>query len=241
MRWKVQLEGHETGLEELSEAFDQDPRIFGDDGEYYLWSSKFEQLEESGEVKDIGENIVKIVRQLGEFDSLRVEELYVSCVIEIQEDESERKIVNASAAVTATATTSVRVSVDGEEPPPRAESTYEYTQLALKDDKVQELMELRGNGDHWANLYRMYEYIQDNIESQDNIVEHGSWSASEKDLFKHTANSPEAIGHEARHGAGGPAPSDPMDHAKAKALIDSLIENWLRHRKAAIESTEDEN
>lgn len=146
MRWKVQLEGHETGLEELSEAFDQDPRIFGDDGEYYLWSSKFEQLDESGEVKDIGENIVKIVRQLGEFDSLRVEELYVSCVIEIQEDGSERKIVHASAAVTATATTSVRVSVDGEEPPPRAESTYEYTQLALKDDKVQELMELRGNG-----------------------------------------------------------------------------------------------
>jgi hypothetical protein len=241
MRWKVQLEGQENGLEQLSESFDESPRIFEEDEEYYLWTPQFEQLDESGEVKEESENIVRTVRHLGELDSLRVEDLDTACVVEIQEDGSERKIIHASATVTGTAAVSVRASVDGEELPPRADSTYENTQLALKDDKVQELIELRDNGDRWANLYRIYEYIQANIEAEDNIIEQGWWSESEKDLFKQTANSPEAIGYEARHGdARVPAPSDPMDHAEARSLIDSLISDWLRHRKEVSRTSEDE-
>jgi hypothetical protein len=242
MRWKVQLEGQENGLEQLSESFDEDPRIFEEDGEYYLWSPQFEQLDESSEVKDVSENIVRTVRHLGELDSVRVEDLETACVVEIQEDGSERKIVHLSAAVAATTAVSARVSIDGEELSPRAESTYKYTQLALKDDEVQKLIELRDNGDRWANLYRIYEYIQAHIEVEDNIVEQGWWSESEKDLFKQTANSPEAIGYEARHGDSRvPAPSDPMDHAEAKSLIDSLINDWLRHRKEVLESSEAES
>lgn len=92
------------------------------------------------------------------------------------------------------------------------------------------------------NLYRIYEYIQDNIESEQNIVDQGWWSKSEKSLFKHTANSPEAIGHEARHGSPREsAPPDPMDHAEAKSLIDNLINNWLDHRKEVLGSSDAEN
>lgn len=229
-------------MKQLSESFDEDPRIFEEDGEYYLWSSQFKQLDEPGEVKYVGENRVRAVRHLGELDSLRVEDLDTSCVVEIQEDGSERRIRLLSASATDTTTASARISTDGEELPPRAESTYEYTQLAQEDDKVQELIELRDNGDRWANLYRIYEYIQANVETDDNIVEQGWWSESEKDMFKRTANSSEAIGCEARHGDDRvPAPSDPMDHAEAKPLIDSLINDWLRHRKEGLESSEDES
>lgn len=113
--------------------------------------------------------------------------------------------------------------------------------MALEDDKVQELIELRDNGDSWANLYRIYEYIQANVETDDNIIEQGWWSESEKGLFKRTANSSEAIGYEARHGDDRvPAPSDSMDHAEAKSLIDSLINDWLRHREEGMESSENE-
>jgi hypothetical protein len=242
MRWKVQLEGQKKGLKQLSESFDKDPRIFEEDGEYYLWSSQFNQLDESGEVKDVGENIVRAVRHLGELDSLRVQDLNASYVVEIQEDGSERRIAHVSASITTASAVSARVSIDGEELPPKAESTYEYTQLALEDDKVQELIELRDNGDRWANLYRIYEYIQANIETDDNIVEQGWWSKSEKDLFKQTANSAEAIGYEARHGDDRvPAPSDPIDHAEAVSLVDNLINDWLRHKKEGLESSEDEN
>lgn len=241
MDWKLQLEGHERGLEQLSEAFDEDPEVFEEDGEYYLWSSRFEHVDKSGEVQDVGENIVKTIRHLGELDSLRVQDLDTTCVVEIQEDGSEHRIVHASATMTATATASARASVDGEELRPRAESTYEHTQLALKDAKVQKLIDLRDNGDHWVNLYRIYEYIQSNIDSEDNITEQGWWSKAEKDRFKQTANSPEAIGHEARHhGDGGsPAPSNPLSHTEAKSLIDSLTADWLKHRKDVLESDEE--
>ena len=243
MRWKVQLEGHRQGLEQLSESFEKDPRISSEDGEYYLWSPEFEQLNESSEVRDVAENIVRIVRQLGELNSIRVEGLDISCVVELQEDGSERMILQGSVDEVAVVEPSGRASIGEEELPPRAESTYEYTQLALKDGTVRELIELRNNGNHWVNLYRIYEYIQDNIESEDNIVDQGWWSDSEKGLFKRTANSPEAIGHEARHAVneGYPAPPDPMDHTEAKSLINHLISNWLRHRIETLELYEDEN
>jgi len=120
MRWKVQLEGSKKGLKRLSESFDEDPRIFEEDGEYYVWSSQFKELDESIEVKNVGEKIVRTVRHLGELDSLRVEGLDTTCVVEIQKDGSERRIVHLSASATVTTTASARVSVDGEELPPQS-------------------------------------------------------------------------------------------------------------------------
>lgn len=239
----MQLEGDQKGLEQLSQSFDKDPRIFEEDNEYYLWSSQFQNIDQSGEVQKAGEQIVRIVRHLGELDSLRVSDLEVPRVIEIQEDGSERKIVHLSASATATATASARVSIDGEELPPKAESTYEYTQLALNDTKVQELIELRDNGDHWVNLYRIYEYIEDNVDVQGNITSQEWWPESEIGRFKRTANSPEAIGHEARHADENidREPPDPMAHAEAKSLIDDLIHSWLEHRKDVLESSDEEN
>lgn len=235
MRWKVQLEGKEVGLEQLSESFDESPRIFEDDGEYYIWSAQFEQLDESGEVKRVAENIITTVRHLAEIDSLPIKELAVSCVVEIQEDGSERRIQHVSATMTATSVVSARVSVNGEELPPRAESTYEYTRLALNDPEVEELIELRDRGSHWVNLYRIYEYIQDNIESEETIVTQGWWTDKQKNRFTCTANDPEAIGHEARHAGGGVASvedmsDDQMSHGEAESLINGLIKDWLEYR-----------
>jgi hypothetical protein len=242
MRWKVKLEGEKKGLKQLSDSFDETPRIFEEDEEYYLWSSKFEQLNESGDVKEVGEKIVKMVRHLGDLDSLSVKGLNTSHVVEIKEDGSERRIAHLSASATTVSAASVRISINGEKLPPRAESTYEYTQLALENDKVQELIQLRDNGDRWANLYRIYEYIQANVEADDSIVEQGWWSQSEKDLFKRTANSSEAIGCEARHGDDRvPAPSDPMDHSEAVSLIDGLINDWLKHIKEGSDLFENKN
>lgn len=53
MRWKVQLEGPEKELEELSESFGEDPRIFEEDEEYYLWYSEFEQLGKFVDIQNV--------------------------------------------------------------------------------------------------------------------------------------------------------------------------------------------
>jgi hypothetical protein len=47
--------------------------------------------------------------------------------------------------------------------------------------------------------------------------------------FKHTANSPGAIGHEARHGVDtGQPPPTPMSLGDAKALVNGIAQRWLR-------------
>lgn len=238
MRWKVRLKGNGRGLRDLEESFDNDPKVFEEEG-YFLWSSQFQKVEESGEIREIAEDIVRAIRNFGERDSLRVEKLQVDHIIEILDDGSELTHIMAEPTTVKVTTGRARITSPEEDGVVQtflpADRTYEWTQLALKDEKVSELVDLVDKGYDWVNLYRIYDFIQDNIDSEDNIVSQGWWSESKKNLFKHTANSREAIGDEARHGNSGSGPADPMTLAEAKRLVDTLIDHWLRHRKQVIE------
>jgi len=236
MKWKVRLTGNERGLKTLTESFTDDPEVFEDDDNFFLWSSQFEDLEDADEVRDTAEEIVRTIRNLGVKDSLRTEELQASHVHEINEDGTEHISVRAEGGTVKVRAGPVRITTtdeDGNEEVHRpADRTYELTQLAAEDDKVRELVGLLDNGDDWVNLYRIYEYIQANIDGDENIVDRSWWSSNEKDRFKQTANSRDAIGDDARHGQERiPAPADPMNYSDTKALVDSLIQNWLEHRK----------
>ena len=235
MNWKVRLTGTERGLETLTESFTDDPEVFESDDKFFLWSSQFEDFKDADEVRDTAEEIVRIIRNLGVKDSLRTEDLQASHVHEINNDGSEHVTVRAEGTTVKVRAEPVRVTTtdeDGNTEVHRpADRTYELTQLAVENEKVRELVGLLDKGDDWVDLYRIYEFVQANIEGEDNIVERGWWSSNEKNLFKRTANSRDAIGDDARHGQERiPAPDDPMSYSDAKALVDSLVRNWLEHR-----------
>jgi hypothetical protein len=59
MKWKVRLTGRARTLEELSKTFDSDPKIFEDNGSYFLWSSRFSEKESSIEVEEVSSQIIK--------------------------------------------------------------------------------------------------------------------------------------------------------------------------------------
>lgn len=61
MKWKVRLTGNERGLETLAESFTEDPEVFEDDDNFFLWSSQFEGLEDADEVRDTAEEIVRTI------------------------------------------------------------------------------------------------------------------------------------------------------------------------------------
>lgn len=246
MRWKVRLIGDESGLNDLSESFDDDPEIFEEDGDFYLWSSRFEEINEDYEVRKTAEDIVRAIRNFGERNSLRIRELEVSHVTEMLDDGSEHTYVRAETANIVFSAGPVRVTTSDEDGSKDiylpADRTSEWTRLALEDEIVGEFVGLLDQGDSWVNLYRIYEFVQDNIESEDNIVAQGWWSADKKDLFKQTANSRDAIGDDARHGQDQvPAPDDPMTYAEAKRLVETLIDHWLRHRQRISTSAQDQN
>ena len=236
MKWKVRLTGDERGLEELSESFSEDPEVFEDENNFFLWSSNFEDLEEVSEVKDIAERIVLNIRNLGLKDSLRTEYLHTAHIHEIKDDGTEHVTVIAEVEPVKVRANPVSITTTDQtgnkEVYHPADRTYELTKLALEDEKVQELVGLLDKGNNWVNLYRIYEFIQAHISGDENIVERGWWSSNEKDRFKRTANSRDAIGDNARHGQERiPAPENTMIHSDAKGLVDNLIDNWLEHRR----------
>lgn len=102
-----------------------------------------------------------------------------------------------------------------------------YIELPDKDEKAKELIQVVDNGYNWTNLYRVYEYIRNEVGNPSQ----NSWiDKSDENLFTHTANSPEALGHQARHAKPIPAPDDPMSHAEAVALIHTIIREFLEDR-----------
>jgi len=181
MKWKVRLTGSEMALVHLSDSFSDDPEIFAEDDAYYIQCSEFERLNKASEVRAAAKDLVRTIRTFGEKDSLRIENLEVSDIHETREDGSTRRIV-LRGTNTITVSTSLHVEIvyeDGstEVIEPSADRTYERTRQSLEDEKVQELVSIQSRGNSWINLYRIFEYIQDNIDSDRNIIEQGWWSS----------------------------------------------------------------
>ncbi|WP_380681486.1 hypothetical protein [Salinigranum sp. GCM10025319] len=230
MKWKVELNGRTSSLSTLSKSFTDDPKIFKENGEYFLWSSMFTELGNVTEVRHTAEEIVRSIRNFGNMDSLNIDNLETSCVHRIHEDGSEEIIVKLSAESGKVRGGSPTIRV-GDEVYHPADQAFERTQLAMKDEKVSELVRLLDRGYNWVNLYRIYEFIQDNTQSENSIVDLGWWSKSEENQFKHTANSRKALGDEARHAKESiPSPEEPMTKSEAEKIIGRLVDNWLNHR-----------
>jgi hypothetical protein len=87
------------------------------------------------------------------------------------------------------------------------------------------LMVLERKGWNWVNLYRVIEMLEG---EKINIVKKGWITEKNYKRIKHTANSPEIIGEESRHGnQSGKPPKEPMPLNMAQALISGIIWNYI--------------
>lgn len=88
----------------------------------------------------------------------------------------------------------------------------------------------------WVKLYRILEIVGLDVGDLDSIAVNGWATKAALRLFKHTANSPAAVGLDARHGAETTAPpKQPMTISEASALISSIVHAWLRSKAATQE------
>jgi len=95
------------------------------------------------------------------------------------------------------------------------------------DDLLREILTLSlEKGKDWVNLYRILDLFKaHNID----IVNRGWITCTALDSIKHTANSPDAIGYDARHGRqSGKPPSNPIPLNKAQSLVDSIIRQYIK-------------
>jgi hypothetical protein len=115
----------------------------------------------------------------------------------------------------------------------------DWIAIALKEEKVAKVFRLLCNDPlDWVALYRILEVVEEDVGGLGNIVGQGWASSRSLSRFKHTANSPSTTGDEARHGKEQTQPpAKPMTIAEARALIETVVHNWLSAKQTSIVSS----
>lgn len=229
--WRARLLGSEDTLRELLKFADESNfNLTEDSGGIYLHLPDIPETTNAGNVKKKVEEYVSILN--GSIKLLAgVASALVNEGIEWVQPDGSKKIfmfVTGGLSIKCTATMAV-LSSDGSivEPPSKYVDVPDLFSLALGHEKLRTVLELwcREEQD-WVNLYRIFEIIK--CDSARNFGKLGP-SMRELELFGHTANSPAAIGMEARHGVSrGSPPENPMSLERAHDLIDHLIKGWVR-------------
>jgi hypothetical protein len=101
--------------------------------------------------------------------------------------------------------------------------------IAARDEAVARALRILAEPTSWHNLYRIFEVIRDNCRGEKWIRSHGWATKTAMDRFRHTANSPTAIGREARHGSErSTPPPNPVSIREARLLVETIVGGWLR-------------
>lgn len=233
MKWEVQISGDAQDLKELSNSLrDSDLRILERNGQHFFESSRFDNLAKSEEVSSLASDVLSVLTGAVHLSLGGRTPLLVANVATVGPDGQRNVFITASDTAYARDTAHVEITgsngtVEVINP---ADEVPSWVRLGLADPKVAKALRLLGTQEHnWGNLYRIYEVIEEDVGKIDNITQYGWATKTSIKRFKHTANSPGAIGDASRHGKEPTSPpSDPMALSEARALVQVLLHNWLR-------------
>lgn len=235
MEWEVQIDGDALDLKELTKSLvDDELRVFDRKGQYFLQSNRFEELINSDEVAALAADILKVLTGAVRLSLGGKTPLHVANIARLRPDGGRDIFVTVSETIHARVSLGLAITrADGtKEFIHAANSVPGWLKLGLIDANVAKALRLFGTDEHnWASLYRLYEVIEEGVGGLDKIVNNGWATKSFIKRFKHTANSPGAVGDEARHGKESTtSPPDPMVISEARAFVELILHNWLRSK-----------
>lgn len=227
--WSVQLVGNKFDLEDLSQWFTTpDLQVVKELDGFYLRSNRFETIEEAEQVKVLAQEMLQ--RLVGAAKLFRPNFMSVGLgAIIRQEDDGQRYcyVFLSSSIVVRSKTSSVKLTVNGGKETPQVPLPAVWAAVAKDDEKVLQALRLWANNpDSWDNLYKILEVIESDVGG---AIYRNAWvSKKEVNRFTQTANSPEALGDEARHAKKRVSPPPkPMTIQEAKQLMKTLLEKWI--------------
>jgi hypothetical protein len=234
MPWEVHVAGPHAVLNELAIAFREgDPVFIRDDDQLILRSHTFNELAEANAVRARAEEIVEALSGMSRLLLQSAERLTVSNVTEVSADgarnifvQLEPAVLNMSAGLGSIAVTHADGSVEEHRP---SDPAPNWLAKALRNPAAARALRLRNAGSlSWADLYRLYEVIEEGAGGEDVIVAAGWSSRGLLRRFKHSANSVAVAGDQARHGVEPTqSPTNAVTLGEARALIDGLLRAWL--------------
>jgi hypothetical protein len=237
MTWYVQLSGDPHDISALSHSINgPDIAVVRDGADYFLTISDMPPDADARSVVDRGGRIVEVMNGAARLALDARQPLRIGSVHRRNANGGrdifvfpEPAVIHVRAFAPTVTVTRADGSVEVARP---ADPVADWTRLAASDEAVANALRLIGNGElDWVNLYRVFEIVCADAGGIGKITSNG-WSTKQSiALFKHTANSPGALGLDARHGAESTAPpSKPMPISEARALVRAIVHAWLRSK-----------
>lgn len=235
MKWEVQLNGDAHDLRELAKSLTSDELcIIERDGQFFLETIRFSDLTTPKEVTAVASDILPILTGAARLSLGGRTPLQIANITKVRMDGSRHISINLPDTIHVRGTVGLEItrsdgSVEVVNP---ADKVPDWVNVALKNDNVAKALRLLGSDEHdWVSLYRLYEVIEADVGGIDIIASEGWATKKAIKRFKHTANSPGAIGDSARHGKeSSDPPADPMDLGEAVPLVEVILHNWLRSK-----------
>jgi len=234
MPWEVHVTGPHAVLNELANAFrDGDPVFIRDGDQLILRSHTFNELAEPNAVRAHAEAIVEALSGMSRLLLQSAERLTVSNVTEVRSDgtrnifvQLEPAVLNISAGLGSIEVTHADGRVEEHRP---SDPAPNWLAKASRNPAVARALRLRDAGSlSWADLYRLYEVIEEGAGGEGAIVAAGWSTRGLLRRFKHSANSVAVAGDQARHGVESTeSPANGVTLGEARALIDGLLRAWL--------------
>jgi len=232
MEWVVTLSGDVHTLEELLKVFNSPEICIQKDHDAFVLKSKdFADLISDDQVREHTTEILISLNGAAKLALGSCSPIKIEHISKIRDDGTRHVYISATSSIMSSVTCSITIiHRDGtiEEDCPAAPVIH-WMALSKRDEHVKRALHLIENDfETWDGLYKVYEVIQEDV---GNIPEKGWCTEAELKRFKQTANSPEALGVDARHGKMIPAPPDPMSLSSAESFIRRLMSAWLKEKK----------
>lgn len=234
--WEVELIGDLNDLRQLTWSFTgQNLQIIESEGKFYLKSSRFDEIDDAGEVRRVSKELTEMlsggsILRLGTKAAIKVGGIY-KLENRGRSVYVETNVISASARIF-TAATVIRKDGSIEVSNP-ADPIKDWLFAAQENPAVVDVMKLLNVKEQdWSNLYRIYEIIEDDVAGPTEMARIGDVSKAELRRFKHTANSRKASGLKSRHPVETTdPPKNPMTLNDAKSMIFNIVETWLNTKK----------
>lgn len=237
MGWEVPLTGDAADLQMLARSFTSGQFIISERGDsFVLASPEFEDLADAAKIRDRAAQFIVLLNGAARLGLETRMPVGIGGVY-LQRPDGKRDAfvflepIAATARALPPSLTITRLDGSRETFHP-ADPVRDWVGLAAADEGVARVLELLAGGVcDWVNLYRIFEVVEADVGGVDNIASRGWASKTAIREFKHTANSPGALGKDARHGKETTQPPrKPMPLTEARTLILGIVNPWLRSK-----------
>lgn len=238
--WETYLQGSANDLAYLAEHLSTPPTVVrrAADGQgFVLQSDKFDECDTAAGVAAVAAEVAAALSGTLKWERNSEEQLRVGAVVETRPDGVRNMTIRPGTgkyAYRVYPAGLVHGAADGaviSAPPPRL---IAVARLAHSDVAVEKAMRLWSTDSaSWVGLYRIFEIVEEDAGGEKKLTRTEWASKARINDFKHSANSVEVAGDEARHGVEpGAPPARPMTIEEARTFASNLMDSWLKSKGA---------